>query len=202
MPNITIQVLTTSNETKPTAKGSYNMLEVVYKNLTFQGKVEPKKLASFGASVGAYTTLVEAKQGDVYEVEYSKNAAGFNDWTKVTKNLNGATTAPASGLSDGSPQSVRSTAINVSPKSTYETPEERAKKQIYIVRQSSISNAIESLTPGSKAALDPSKVIEVAKTFEDYVFGSGTVTPNDQTANKLLKDIGDSFGELESDIPF
>lgn len=201
MPNITIQVLTTSNETKPTAKGSYNMLEVVYKNLTFQGKVEPKKLASFGASAGAYTTLVEAKQGDVYEVEYSKNAAGFNDWTKVTKSVTGAQIG-GQDTSSTVTQRATSNVGNVSPKSTYETPEERAKKQIYIVRQSSISNAIESLTPGSKAALDPSKVIEVAKTFEDYVFGSGTVTPNDQTANKLLKDIGDSFGELESDIPF
>lgn len=202
MPNITIQVLTTNNETKPTAKGSYNMLEVVYKNLTFQGKVEPKKLASFGASAGAYTTLVEAKQGDVYEVEYSKNDKGFNDWNRVTKNPNGATTVAASGLSDGSQQTARSTVTNVSPKSTYETPEERAKKQIYIVRQSSISNAIEALTPGSKAALDPKKVIEVAKTFEDYVFGSGIITPELQTANQLSQDIGASFGELEDPRPF
>lgn len=55
----------------------------------------------------------------------------------------------------------------VSPKSTYETPEERAKKQVYIVRQSSITNAI--ALKGNKASVE--EIINVAKQFETFVFG-------------------------------
>lgn len=53
------------------------------------------------------------------------------------------------------------------PKSTYETPEERAKKQVYIVRQSCINYAI--LYKGNKA--DIKEIINLAKQFEAHVFG-------------------------------
>jgi hypothetical protein len=68
-----------------------------------------------------------------------------------------------------------------SPKSTYETPEERAKKQIYIVRQSCINYAI--LYKGAKANIN--EIITIAKQFEAHVFGEafddGTLQgmPND-----------------------
>ena len=56
---------------------------------------------------------------------------------------------------------------SVSPKSTYETPEERAKKQVYIVRQSSITAAINYR--GTKVSIED--IITTAKQFEAYVFG-------------------------------
>lgn len=59
--------------------------------------------------------------------------------------------------------------------STFETPEERAKKQVYIVRQSSISNAISLLTTGAKVPPATSAVIALAKELEAYVFDSGAV---------------------------
>ena len=39
-----IQVLSVQIITTPTAKGNYQTADVAYKNLTFQGKVEGKKV--------------------------------------------------------------------------------------------------------------------------------------------------------------
>lgn len=57
-----------------------------------------------------------------------------------------------------------------SPKSTYETPEERAKKQVYIVRQSSLSAAINLLAANGGKKNSVEEVIQTAKQFESYVF--------------------------------
>jgi len=63
----------------------------------------------------------------------------------------------------------------------WETPEERAAKQIYIVRQSSISNAIAFY--GMRADHDKDvledDVISLAKRFEAYVFGNDPKEPNE-----------------------
>lgn len=61
---------------------------------------------------------------------------------------------------------------NVSPKSTYETPEERAKKQVYIVRQSSIAQAITFLQIGKAKEVSVEDVLKVATQFESHVFGT------------------------------
>lgn len=68
-------------------------------------------------------------------------------------------------------QYVGASAATPSPKSTYETPEERAKKQVYIVRQSSISAAVDMLAANGGKKTTAKEVIEVAKEFEAYVFG-------------------------------
>ena len=159
-----ISVVTTSIETKPTARGSYQQLEVVYKNLTFQGKVESKKLMSFGAGASSFTTLSTAQAGQVFDITVVKNDKGFNDWTAATVS-NGAAPQQATGLSQSKP------AATSTPRSTYETPEERAQRQILIVRQSSVSSAIALLGAGSKASLKVADVINTDKELESYVFG-------------------------------
>lgn len=164
-----ISIISTSVETKPTAKGSYQQLEVVFKNLTYQGKVESKKLMSFGAGVGAFTTLSKADQGSVWEVTVVKNAQGYNDWTSVAPSDGAAPAAVAA------PQGITSSKAAVSPKSTYETPEERAQRQILIVRQSSVSAAVATLAVGAKA-VKPADVVAVAKQYEAYVFGMEALT--------------------------
>ncbi len=55
-------------------------------------------------------------------------------------------------------------------RSTYETPEERAKKQVYIVRQSSLSVARDNLAVGAKSPPDAESIIALARKFEAYVF--------------------------------
>lgn len=162
-----IQIISTSIETKPTARGSYQQLEVVYKNLTFQGKVESKKLMSFGAGASAFKALSEGSNGGVFDITVVKNDKGYNDWTAATMAVPGATTPTA--VSAGKP--------NPTPKSTYETPEERAQRQILIVRQSSIGSAVSLLTAGAKSPPKTSDVIATAKELEAYVFGVADTGP-------------------------
>lgn len=156
-----IQIIATSVETKPTARGSYQQLEVTYKNLTFQGKVESKKLMSFGAGANAFTTLSTAQAGTTYEVTVVKNDKGYNDWTAVVTS-NGAVAAASSA-----PPIPSKTAVGA--RSTYETPEERAQRQILIVRQSSLSAAVSTLAVGAKA-LKSADVLALAQEYVDFVF--------------------------------
>lgn len=57
------------------------------------------------------------------------------------------------------------------PKSggAWETPEERAKKQLYIVRQSSLSTAVELLASNGGKKNTPEEVIVAAEKFVKYV---------------------------------
>mgnify|MGYP001576190980 FL=1 len=134
-------------------KGKYQQASVIYKGS--DGKVANKSVVSF-VNKEVYTKLKDAQPGDLFEVESEKDDKGYWQWTKVNgvgKNVGG--TAPAVG--------------KVSPRSTYETPEERAAKQIYIVRQSSISASI-ALLKDVKHTPSVEEVIETAKAFEKYVF--------------------------------
>lgn len=184
--SIKIEVISTQNETKPTSKGSYQLLSVAYKNLTFNNKVEGRKVASFGNTAAAFKELTLAKQGDVYEIEVVKNdKTGYNDWVNAKKSA-----SSSGGTSSQAPHT--NSASTISRTNTYETPEERAKKQIYIVRQSSISSAIDLLSVGSKSAPAVDDVIKVATQFEAYVFGD---EPDDDSG--MPEDISDSDVNVE-----
>lgn len=66
---------------------------------------------------------------------------------------------------------------SATPKSTYQTAEERAQTQVYIVRQSSITQAIAWFNLANLKPNDPPEikdVIEVAKQFEAHVFSQAT----------------------------
>ena len=161
-----IQVITTNVETKPTQNGkSYQQLEVVYKNLSFQGKVESKKIMSFGAGAPSFKVLSTEQGGQVFDIAVVKNDKGFNDWTNATAS-DGSAPVQAPAQAGYTPKAATPT-----PKSTYETPEERAQRQILIVRQSSVSSAASILTAGAKAPPKVSDVIATAKELEAYVFG-------------------------------
>lgn len=186
--SIQIEILSAKPVTTPSSKGKpYTFLDLAYKNLTFQGKVEGKKIMSFGSTEAAFKTLSLATSGEVYDIEVVKNAAGYNDFVSAVK---------ANGASPASVATQRSAGVTgtTTPKSTYETPEERAKKQIYIVRQSSLSTAADLLSVGAKTAPDPLAVIEVAKKFESFVFGSTTPAPSEVGAT--------DFSDLLDDIPY
>lgn len=175
--NINITVLQVTKETKPTAKGSYQQLTVDYKNLS-SGKVESKKLMSF-ASPDAFNALVDAKQGATYAVVAEKNEkSGYWDWVAVSQN--------APSLNQDTPTKV-STSTPV--RSTYETPEERAKKQVYIVKQSSLANAITLLSTGAKTPPKEDEVLVVAQKFTDWVFSSEQAPQAAETLTDMSDDI-------------
>ena len=147
---IQIQIISVDVENK----GKYQQAEVAYKDLA-KGSVGSKKLMSF-TNKDVYNTVTGSKKGDVFNVELVKNDKGYWDWSAIS----------AGGDSKAAP----TPAGNPSPKSNYETADERAKRQVYIVRQSSLGHAIDTLKTDKK---NPSKeeVIELAKYYERYVFG-------------------------------
>lgn len=152
---------------------SYNVAEVAYKNLD-NGKVEGKKIVDF-ANKEVFGILSGAKSGTVFFVTAVKNEkSGYWDWAELTP----ASGAPASGPAKASP----------APKSNYETPEERAAKQVFIVRQSSVSSAI-ALLKTDKNVPKIEEVIDVAKVIENYVFG------------KEAKTAEPGFDDFEDDVP-
>lgn len=164
-----IEILSAKITTIPTAKGSYQQLELAFKNITFQNKVEGKKLMSFGASAETFKVLATSQQGEVYDIETNKNDKGFIDWISATKGQPGS-------AQEGTPNKTfpRETSGSQTTRSTYETPEERKLKQSYIVRQSSISSSIELLSVGAKSPPKVDDVLDVARKFERFVFGDNT----------------------------
>ena len=167
--NITILSVQSTTQTSKAGK-PYQQLEVAFKNNTF-GKVESKKLMPFGANKAAFDALVNAAVGSIFEVTVSKNDAGYNDWTAVVQAPPGAV---AQGSINGAGNAKVTGGNTVQVKSTYETPEERAKKQVYIIRQSSISSAVDTLTAGAKSAPTSDAVLALAQTYYNWVMQDPT----------------------------
>jgi hypothetical protein len=163
--NITILSVQTTTETAKSGK-PYQQLQVAFKNNTF-GKVESKKIMPFGAQKAAFDALANAPTGAVFEVTVVKNDAGYNDWTAVTATPPGSI-VPVPPGSINKPTMGQTTQV----KSTYETPAERAQKQIYIVKQSSIGSAIELLSVGAKSPPTVDAVLDTAQKLYGWVMSS------------------------------
>ena len=168
-----IQILSIDIKTIPTTKGSYQAAEVAYKNLSFQGKVEGRKIMSFGAAAETFKTLATAQSGNIFEITVVKNDKGFNDWTQA----NPATADSAEARVDQPNYPGVKPTSGAATRSTYETPEERAQKQIWIVRQSTLSNAVNCLSSGAKSPPKVEEVLALAKQFENHVFNTGVEEP-------------------------
>jgi hypothetical protein len=137
---------------------------VTFKNRSFQDKVESKKHMDF-VNKDVFEALKNAKKGEEFTITREKDKDGkYWQWVGITSSESGGSSGgnPSNAASKGTP----------APRSTYETPEERAKKQVYIVRQSSISSAIEYLNgTGAIKKSTAQDVLLCAKEFEAYVFG-------------------------------
>ena len=133
-------------------------------NLTFAaaGKTQVKKFLSFNP---IFNKVKEMEEGEQYEVSMQKNDAGYWDWTAVEKlsSANGPVESSAPFTPDAPKQMSRP--------STYETAEERAKKQVYIIRQSSLANAISLLAANGGKKNTVEEVVATAQQFADFVFG-------------------------------
>ncbi len=185
MSTMQIEVVANPVSTVPTAKGSYQVIDLAYKNKSFQDKLEGKKVMSF-TNKDVFSALQKAQFGDVFEVSRVKNDKGFWDWTAV----NGAVSAPSPTYAPNPPDKKAGTVV---PKSNYETAEERASRQVLIVRQSSISSAVD-LAVANKVK-DPQEVIKIAQAFEAYVFG--------KEAEPVVEEAppGNFFEDMEDDLP-
>jgi hypothetical protein len=183
-----IQILAINKIPAKTSKGdAYNALEIAFKNLTFQGKIESKKLTPYGTSKPAYDVLANAQPQQVFDITIVKDN-GFNNWTAANPGQEGAPVSSPSASSGFTPKSGPPTAA-ARTSNTYETPEERAKKQVYIIRQSSLATAERALSVGAKSGPKASEVIAYAQDLEAYVFSQGSIKA----------DTG--FDDLQDDLP-
>lgn len=158
-------------------KGKYQYADVQYES---DGKQQQKKIMSFGPQAKSFITLKNVQMGEKLAVTIEKNSDGYWDWVKVVRGEANPTKTPSSGVSP-SPAPNRG---------NYETSEERFHRQIYIVRQSSISSAIEYLNHVKKS-YEMSEILTVASEFEEYVFGKSA--KKDSPVAELIA--------MEDDIP-
>ncbi len=169
-------------------------LDIAYKNLTYGGKVEGKSLFSFGDQAEAFKVMATAVHGDVFDVTVVKNTAGYNDWVTVKKSEGtSGSTVESTGAAAPSSYTPKSAPLGGS---TYATAEERAKTQIYIVRQSNITAAINLLSIGSKSPPKLDDILNTAKVFENHVFGTSSDTVDVPKPPIRADDLP------EDDIPF
>ena len=174
MANINIEILSVGNPKHvPVAgKAGYYALEVAYKD---KGKVGGRKFVSF-KEPQVFESLKELSQGDfadvVMEKEPGSDGREYWVWKQVTKVAapNEGTTAPAAEVSS---PAENTGVTQTTPRggkvigSTYETPAERARKQVFIVRQSSVDRAADYLE-GTDPSLE--EIFEVATKIEGHIF--------------------------------
>jgi hypothetical protein len=161
-----VTILSANITSAPNKSGKvFQTADVAFKNNSFQGKIEGKKITQY--SEAAFKVVTDPSSiGKTFEVTVEKKD-GFNNWVAMQQVDAGAVATPPPQTSY---TPITKAAATAAPRSTYETPEERAAKQVYIVRQSSIAVANNSLSVGAKTPPDPDAVIDLAKKFEAYVF--------------------------------
>lgn len=142
-------------------KGKYQIAEVTAKQ---DGKTNTKKVVSFGAQENAYKVIKDAKKGECFTVEIQKNADGYWDWITVS---------PAGSVDNSTNPAVPGKSAAAPARGNYETPEERAARQEYIIRQSSIANAIAYLNH-TKKSYEPIEILDMAESFVMFVYKTGT----------------------------
>jgi hypothetical protein len=109
------------------------------------------------ANPSVYKALDNAEVGESFDVAVTKNAKGYDVWSTI-----------------GAVGTIKPTTASGATKvigSNYETAEERAVKQRYIVRQSSLANAIAYYNSSlDKPHLDVEQILDIARQFEEFVF--------------------------------
>jgi hypothetical protein len=161
----------------------YQSIEIMYKNDA--GQAQNKKLMSF-ANPAVFKAAQSWQKGDVVHVSTEKDSNGYWQWTAVGSDATSVTDKRDDGTAQGSAQADAKPSTRVTG-SNYETKDERAARQVMIVRQSSLANAVSTLAiEGSKATAGD--VITLAKLYEGYVLGQQTESNN--------------IDDVASDIPF
>lgn len=142
-----------------TQRGSYQTLEVSYRNE--QGQIQGKKIVSF-SNPQVFKDIQTFQKDDKLDIAATKDDNGYWQWQSIKKSDGTGGTTVATNSS-----STRVTGSN------YETADERAKRQVFIVRQSSLANAVATLALNKDGAgATAEDVIALAKTYEDYVFAT------------------------------
>lgn len=172
-----IKVIKTSVEWQEKGKAKWQKLNVVFHN-DATGKVDGRNILSF-TNKDVFGALANAQKDDVFDITEVQNAKGYPEVVKVEK-LDSGSFGPVAVPASTPEMASRA---SPAPRSNFETPEERAARQVLIVRQSSLSSAITLLGEGA----NPDTVTALADRFVDYVFNK----PDAMT----------SIAQMDNDIP-
>ena len=177
-----VKVVSVSREDVPNknGKGTYGKLTVAYRD--DKGKLSEKTILSF-TNPAVFKTFERAEAGTEINVK-SEKVGDYWNWTAIL--TDGEVSQSSAPTSNTTASATRVTGSN------YETKEERALKQRYIVKQSSLSAAVSILTVGAKTPPEVDAVIALADKFVDYVFSDDT---KQLTLNTGIEDITD-------DVPY
>lgn len=167
---VTIKNVDVENVAK--GKSRYSKATVDY---TYNGQLRQQKIMSF-ANPDVFKKVQELV-GQTVEVETGKNESGFSEWKSIQALSDGSVSSGGSANRGASATTTRVSGSN------YETKEERAARQVLIVKQSSLSAAVATLSPGAKGALDPRAVIDLAQQYTDWVFEKPKLDEGDEFNN-------------------
>lgn len=166
--------------------GTYKGVEFTFK--TEDGKINTKAFHEnqFKFNQALQNTLADLNKGDRFTAEMEKEGEFWN-WKKLSKGVaeNTAPKQEANASAGKQPYTPR-------PNDTYETKEERAARQVMIVRQSSLTNALKLLELHGNKRVTTRDVVSLAQEFEAYVLDK---------APKELTILG-SLEDLENNNPF
>ena len=165
-------IITVLNVSQPEKVKTYFTIEVNYKNE--KGQTQGKKLMSFSAP-DVYNALKGASSGEQYDITVKQEGQYWN-WVAAKKLEGGA-------------KPTGNTPTATTGRSSYESAEEREKRQRLIVRQSSLTAALTTLSVGAKS-VDKNAVKALAEEYTDWVF---------EELPTLKEDV--SFDDLGDDIP-
>jgi len=150
----------------------YQSVEVTYKNEA--GQAGNKKLMSF-SHPDVFKAAQTWTKGDSVNIDSVKDDNGYWQWKAVLQDGQ-APSASAPKAASSNP---------VSRGNSFPTADERAQTQVYIIRQSSLTNANATLATAGKP-VGKEEVIKLAKEYEHYVLGIAS----------------ESIDDLSEDIPF
>lgn len=165
-----LTIVATETKTATSSKGKpYQLVELVYKNHSFQDKLESAKINQYSKVFKEASGMLP---GQSFTVEKEKDDSGYYQWLSVNQRVPGSSSVPTQQTTN---------------RSTYETSEERAAKQVYIVKQSAIAQSVALLSVGAKIPPSNELILEQAQKFVDFVF--------DKTNSQSLLDMDNDLVE-------
>ena len=135
-----------------------NRWSVATVNYTYNGEARTQKMMSF-ANPEVFKQVQELPEGTEIDVTVTKNDQGYNQWAKLVvmdKNAPAqAPAAPTGGKVLGS---------------QYETRDERNARQLMIVKQSSLSNALKYYELSKPEFVSMEDILDTAQRFTEWVY--------------------------------
>lgn len=166
-----------------TARGGYSSMEIAFKNHSFEGKVEGKKLVDFNDKA-VFEFFKGLKQGDRVLVTKEKGETDqYWKWVGAALSTGSPAGAPAeTGGSVGQPPQgdagARPTGRVVGNNYAEKNEIDRERlafdqvKHRQIGRQGCLNTAVNILSGQSPAGINVNQVIAVSAQLEEYVFGT------------------------------